>query len=36
MTEKEFFILWSIVSFNAGWWGCWYARNFIERRATDQ
>jgi hypothetical protein len=34
MTEREFFIFWSLVSFNAGWWGCWFTRKYILRRRT--
>ena len=29
MTEREFFILWSLISFNAGWWGYWFTRKYI-------
>jgi hypothetical protein len=29
MTEKEFFILWSTLSFWAGWIGHWYTRKYI-------
>jgi hypothetical protein len=32
MTEKEFFIIWSTVSFLAVWMGCWYTRKYILRR----